>query len=143
MKLKKIFDSILMENVIKNNKWYHGSPYEFTNMGDFKSKGASALGIFVTDDKGLAEMFGDNVYICELTINNPKKIEMEEWNDIRDEHHSNTDFFINMRKEAIKDGHDCVHVNEDIWFASSGMKYRHGHIIAVFDKNNIKIIEKI
>ncbi len=39
-------------------KWYHGSDFEFDSFKNYKSSGPSALGIFVTSDINLAELFG-------------------------------------------------------------------------------------
>ena len=105
MELRKFISTTireyLNESIIGDNKWYHGSDYKFTSFGDFKSNGPSALGIFLTDDIGLAELFGENVYTVSFNTKKPYKITMDTWDKIRGSHAKDTKYFENMREDLI------------------------------------------
>ncbi len=62
-----------------NKIWYHGSDHKFDTFENFKSNAPSALGIFVTDDLVLAEIFGDNIYKVNISYSNPYTITMDKW----------------------------------------------------------------
>ncbi len=122
-----------------NDIWYHGSDYKFTSFGDFKSKGPSALGIFLTDDRGLAELFGENVYKVSFNISNTYKITMDVWDKIRENHAKDTIYFENMRKNLIEKGFDSILIKSRSWKSSSDIEFKDGNIIVIFDKSKIKI----
>ena len=129
----------LNESVVEKNNWYHGSDYKFTSFGDFKSNGPSALGIFLTDDRDLAELFGENVYNVSFNIDNPYKITMDTWDKIRASHAKDTIYFENMREKLIEKGFDSILIKSRSWKSSSGIEFKDGNIIVIFDKNKIKI----
>jgi hypothetical protein len=120
--------------------WYHGSDHSFTSFDNFKSSGPSALGIFVTSDRGLAELFGSNVYNVKITYNNPKTISMDKWDSIRDKHARDTNYFVNWRNELIQKGHDSIFIKGRSWTSSSGVTFTDGDIVILFDKKQLKIV---
>lgn len=117
--------------------WYHGSDYIFDTFDRYESKGPSALGIFVTDDIGLAELFGNNIYKCIITNNNPYKITMSKWNDIRSNYHNNTDYFKKLRNDLIKKGYDSVYITGERW----NDEYTEPNIVVLFNTTNIQIFK--
>lgn len=131
---KKIFEN-----------WYHGSDYQFSTFKEYKSSGLSALGIFVTDDKSLAELFGENIYDVNINIKNPKRISMDKWDSIRGKHAKDTAYFENMRNELIAEGYDSLFIKERTWTGSNGIVLKDGNIVVIFDPENITInkLEKI
>lgn len=122
-----------------NESWYHGSDYQFSTFKEYKSNGPSALGIFVTDDKSLAELFGENIYDVNIKINNPKYISMDKWDSIRSKHAKDTVYFENMRKQLISEGYDSLYIKERVWTASSGITLKDGNIVVIFNPEQITI----
>lgn len=142
MELRKFIATTIREylNENKSNQiWYHGSDYNFNSFENFKSKGPSALGFFATDDKNLAELFGNNVYVVNFNIKNPYKITMNKWDDIRSKHAKDTQFFENMKKDLIEKGHDGISIASRTWKSSNGVEFNDGNIVIVFNKDNINI----
>jgi len=132
----------LKENTVNSTKWYHGSKFEFESFDDFKTKGPSALGIFATSDKTLAEIFGDYVYEVELNVKNLYKITMDYWDDIRGEHWNNTSYFENMRTRLMGKGYDGVYIGSRSFTTTGDLVFKDGAMIVVFDKKDINIIDK-
>jgi len=122
-----------------NQKWFHGSDYKFTTFQNYKSNGPSALGIFVTDDKSLAELFGQNIYDVNISYKNPYKITMNKWDSIREKHARDTEYFINMRNDLITQGYDCIFIKNRTITLPSGNTFKDPNIVVLFDKNQIKI----
>lgn len=120
-------------------KWYHGSDHKFTTFNsDFlKSSRSSVMGIFATDDKSFAEMFGENVYEVKVTYNNPKTITHDKWYKVRG--NTDTQYFLNWRNELIADGYDSLFVKESTT-ALGKVNLRNPNIIIIFDPKHIEII---
>ncbi len=131
----------LNENNTPNDIWYHGSDYKFDTFENFQSSGPSALGIFVTDDKSFAEMFGENVYTVNIRYSKPYKISMDKWDSIRSEHAKDTTYFKNLRNYLVNKGYDSIIIDERENKFSSGMIIRDGKIVILFDKSQINIVE--
>jgi hypothetical protein len=144
MKLRKIISEILYESLSERSddskRWYHGSDFLFGKFQAFKNNGPSALGIFATDDRGLAELFGAHVYQVKFDIKNPYKISMDKWDKIRDKHAKDTSFFESMRTELSKLGYDGVFISERSWTTSSGIEFKDGNIVVIFDPLKINIV---
>lgn len=139
--ISNLIRCVLIESVDGGSEWYHGSDHKFTSFGSYKSSGPSALGIFVTDDLNLAELYGDYIYTVRVDIKNPYHITHDQWDDIRGTYAKNTRYFQNMRSALIDDGYDGVYIGDRSWTASNGLTFRDGKIIIVFDKNDIDIVE--
>ena len=123
---------------IKNTQ-YHGSDYKFDSFQKYQSKGPSALGIFVTDDKDLANMFGENIYKVKVSIKNPYYITMDKQDDIRGKHAKDTSYFIKMRNDLIDKGYDSLFVKER-FTKISHWDVRDPNIIAVFNIEDVEIL---
>lgn len=145
MNLKE-FIEVKVKNYLKENTendiWYHGSDHKFTEFEKYKLSGSSSLGIFVTEDRNLAELFGEYIYATRIKIKNPYQMTMDEWDDVRSEHAKDTVFFTKMRESLIKNGYDGILINSRTWKASSGIEFNDGKIAVVFDKNNIEMLDK-
>lgn len=134
---QKIF--IIKESFLPEKTWYHGSDHVFSSFEEFKSSGPSALGIFFTDDIELAKLFGQNVYVATIHVENPYKISMDKWDAIREKYAKQTEYFKQMRQNLINKGHDALFIKERSFITSSGTKFVDGNIIVVFDKKNIEL----
>jgi hypothetical protein len=145
--------SIIIENFVANTireylneqalneTWYHGSEYKFDSFENFQSSGPSALGIFVTDDKSFAEMFGEYVYEVNIRYSNPYEISYDKWDDIRSKHAKDTNYFRNMRNNLISKGYDCLFIKErETTFG--GTTFMDGNIVVLFDKSQIDIVQQ-
>lgn len=137
MNIRETLRKRLIEQV--DETWYHGSDHKFSSFENFKSSGPSALGIFVTDDRGLAEIFGENIYEVEISFSNAKKISMDKWDSIREKHAGNTSYFEAMRQQLVSEGYDCLFIGERSWTSSGGVTFKDGNIVALFDKSQIRI----
>lgn len=137
MKIHTSIHTFLNEN---KKIWYHGSDYKFDTFQEYKSNGPSALGIFVTDSKDLAELFGDNLYLVNINYFKPYILKQEEWNDIREEHATDTSYFINMRKNLIDKGYDSIFIKEDEWTSSRGLTFKDPNIVILFEKSQLEIV---
>lgn len=132
LKTYKLFESI-------GAKWYHGTNSNFDKFNEPTGNGSRSLGIWATDDQGLAEMFGDNVLEVELDYKNPFTITTEKWNRIRDNHATDTSYFIKWREQLIKDGYDALFISEEVFKASSGTEFKDPNQVAVFFAKQIRI----
>ncbi len=139
--IKTTIERFINEQKEPNKIWYHGSDYVFDTFDKFQAKGSSALGIFVTDDKVLAEMFGSNVYNVNIKYLNPYIISMDKWDSIRDEHAKDTVYFTNMRNNLINKGYDSIFIKERKWQSSGGITFKDGNIVILFEKSQITIIQ--
>lgn len=135
--MKYITTYKLFESTVQ--KWYHGTSNTFKEFNEPSGNGSRSLGIWATDDKDLAEMFGDNVLEVELDYKKPYKISADKWNKIRDEHATDTSYFLKWRDKLIADGYDALFVQEDSWTASSGVEFKDPNIVAVFHASQIRI----
>jgi len=133
----------LTESFLPNVTWYHGSDYDFSSFEEFKSSGPSALGIFFTDDRTLAELFGPNLYTATLNIKNPYKITMDKWDDIRMKHAKQTEYFQQMRQNLMNKGHDALFIKSRKFVTHKGIEFIDGNIVVVFDKRNIQLENKL
>lgn len=115
-------------------KWYHGTDSVFDTF-EVRSdaKGPSAVGIWATDGKDLAEMFGEHVYEVELSYKNPYVIDMDEWNGIRTDHAGDTAYFKQWRQQLMDKGYDALFIEENVWTQN----FREPNMVAVFDANQI------
>lgn len=129
----KIFESI-------SRKWYHGTSNNFKEFNEPNGNGSRSLGIWVTDDPELASMFGDNVLEVELDYKNPFTITTKKWNDIREKHATDTNYFLKWREQLITDGYDALFIKEDSVTTSSGMVFKDSNQVAVFYARQIRII---
>lgn len=139
--IKTKIEKFINEQKEPNKIWYHGSDYVFDTFEKFQVNGSSALGIFVTDDKILAEIFGNNVYNVNIKYTNPYIISMDKWDYIRDKNAKDTVYFVNMRNNLIKQGYDSIFIKERNWKSSGGITFNDGNIVIVFDKSQISIIQ--
>ena len=130
----KLFEST------ESTKWYHGTNNKFEKFNEPDGNGSRSLGIWATDDKELAEMFGEHVIEVELDYKKPFVITTKKWNDIRDEHATDTTYFLKWKDDLIKKGYDALFVKENTWTASSGIVFKDPNIVAVFSANQIRII---
>lgn len=128
----KIFESV-------GPKWYHGTSSDFEEFNEPSGKGSRSLGIWSTDDEELASMFGDHVLEVKLDYKKPYKISADKWNEIRDDHATDTSYFLKWRDKLIADGYDALFVEEDSWTASSGAVFKDPNIVAVFYASQIRI----
>ena len=142
MKSRKYIATTIREYLNENvsgTKWYHGSDYKFDSFKNYKAKGPSALGIFATDDINLAELFGSYVYTVTFNLKNPHKITMDKWDNIRDRHAKDTQFFENMRNDLIKKGYDGILIASRSWKSSGGIEFNDGNIAVIFNEEDITI----
>lgn len=122
--------------------WYHGSDSKFDAFDMSKTKnGPSAFGLWFTDDPEAAKMFGENVYKCELSYQNPKVITRDRWDDIRGEHAKDTEYFKKWKHELMLKGYDALFIKERmVKFASHDI--RDGNMVCVFDQDEARIIKE-
>jgi hypothetical protein len=139
--MKYILSYKLFEN-IDPEIWYHGTDETFTefNEPDERTRPAAKLGIWFSNDSEFTELFGSKIIKAKLTFINPYKISLEEWNDMRSDHHDDPIYFSNLRNKLIEQGYDSFFVNgqED---TLGGAKVSTPDVIAVFYKSQIKIIQ--
>lgn len=138
--IDKIKNLKYLNELVLKETWYHGSDYKFDSFENFQSSGPSALGIFVTDDKSFAEMFGEYVYEVSIRYSKPYKISMDKWFDIRGEHAKDTIYFRNMRNNLISKGYDSLFIKERETKLSDNTTVRDGNIVVLFDKSQIDVI---
>lgn len=136
--MKHLTDYKLFESEPVDQKWYHGTDHEFDTFENRPDvKGPSAVGIWATDGKDLAEMFGEHVYEVEVSYKKPYEIDMDEWNEIRTDHAGDTAYFKQWKQELIDKGYDALFVKENDWEAHN---FKDPNMVAVFNTNQIKKI---
>ncbi len=100
----------LIKKILKEAKVYHGTDTDFHVYDITKSQKMGKFGIWFTEDKEFAEMFGSIVKEANIELNNPKVITAEQWNNIRDEHAKDDNWFNEWKKQLISKGHDGLKV---------------------------------
>src|SRR5690606_28677249 len=100
------------------------------------TKGSSVMGIWVTDDVGFAEMFGEHVIETKIYVKNPYFITQDKWDDIRSDHATDASYFKKWRDNLIEKGHDALYVKERIQ-KFAGHDVRDPNIVCVFDPTTI------
>lgn len=133
------FNDFSLNETKKDITWYHGSDHTFTKFNNsfLKSQRSSVLGIFATDSKDFAEMFGENIYQVNVTYKNPKVFTHDKWYAIRG--NKNTDYFLNLRNKLISEGYDSILIKESITNLGS-IPVRNPNIVIVFDEKQIEIV---
>jgi len=90
---------------------YHGTDDSFTIFDITKGrKWAAKVGFWFTSDKGLADIYGENVMPVYLSITNPKVISQEMFDGWREEHFDNESFWQAKTEEFKKQGHDGIKI---------------------------------
>jgi len=121
---------------------FHGSEEEIADFNLEKSKKWGKFGIWFSDSEEFAEMFGNYIKRVNITINNPKIISPEQWDDIRGIHAKDDQWFINWKHQLISKGHDSLLVK------GGPMKFgnttvTNPTIVAVFSTNQIEQLSEI
>jgi hypothetical protein len=87
---------------------YHGTDSPQFEVFD-RAKGGSGpskFGFWFTNQETFAELFGGNMMPVYIKAENPKRITLENWNQIRDKHAKDGEWFNRWRDELIAQGHD-------------------------------------
>jgi hypothetical protein len=88
---------------------YHGTDDTFDTFDRAKSgKGPSKLGFWFTDLPEFAKNYGKTQMACYLNVTNPKKLTQTQWNNVREKHGGDADFFSALRDKLIGDGYDGI-----------------------------------
>ena len=120
--------------------YYHGTDENIEVFDIAKSKKWNKFGIFFTSNKELAETFGGDVKAVHLKISNPKTITQVQWNNIRDLHAKDSEWFAQWKSKLINEGYDSLKVKESKEMFG-GSEVVNPEIIAVFSNNQIEIIK--
>jgi len=125
--------------------WFHGTNSKFDEFDQNKEGiGPSKMGVWFTDDKDFAGMFGSRIIGARLEIKNPKRLTMDQWDDIRLEHAKDTSYFSSWKERLVAKGYDSIFVEErETTFGSH--KVKDPNLVAVFDVGQIKqeLLEKL
>lgn len=120
----------------------HGTDAEFDTFDRSKSKsGPSKFGFWFTTDKNLSELFGANQMVCYLRMRNPYKITSSKWNEIRDLHAKDTEWFERWRERIKSAGHDGLWVLGEKFISSRGWDLSDPSVFAVFEPSQIKSVK--
>jgi hypothetical protein len=127
----------LVEKILKEaTTVYHGTDSSFDKFDISQSKAMGKFGIWFTEDKSFAEMFGMNVKTANIDLKKPFVITGKKWNDIRGKHAKDAEWFANWKQQLISKGHDGLKVlGSQEKFA--GTLVNNPTIYAVFDTKNI------
>ena len=117
---------------------YHGTDADFTVFDrQHSGKGPSKLGFWFADDADFTGMFGGSVMAVFTNIRNPITLTANKWDEIRERHGGDSEYFSHMRDDVLHKGGDGLSVSERI---SQLGKYevRTPRIFASLDSNQIK-----
>lgn len=122
---------------------YHGTDADISEFSrEFAKEGPSKFGFWFTNQQGFAEFFGDKQMPLYVSIKNPHIITKEQWNQIRDEHAQDGEWFENWNAQLQKQGHDGLIVKGDTVQIGSTTVIE-PDVYSVFDPTQIKSVKNV
>jgi hypothetical protein len=122
---------------IKEIELYHGTDLDFDGFDITKAQAMGKFGLWFTDDKEFAGMFGGNVKTAQIHLNNPKVITATQWDNIRSKHAKDHVWFANWKEQLIAQGHDSLMIKSKTE-TFAGQQVRNPNIFAIFNQDSIK-----
>ena len=136
-------DSKVIDEAGKPLVVHHGTdaePFEVFDRAK-SGKGPSKVGFWFSDDAEFSSIYGKNVSVY-LNIENPKKLTQDEWNDIREEHARDDEWFSSWRDGLIEQGYDGIIV-ESTTEKLGRFTVRNPGFYAAFEPTQIKSVENV
>ena len=136
-------DSKVIDEAGKPLVVHHGTdaePFEVFDRAK-SGKGPSKVGFWFSDDPEFSSIYGKNVSVY-LNIENPKKLTQDEWNDIREEHARDDEWFSSWRDGLIEQGYDGIIV-ESTTEKLGRFTVSNPGFYAAFEPTQIKSVENV